>query len=181
MAQAAGGTRGAAAGGAAKLSLAEPAEATPSASPDVDDNSHSLQVSVGAIIEMKGRIEWSTSPFAVTALMPRKSGNEGLLIGDRIISINGENVTRKETVDQLYKLLTGSRGSCVCIVVDRLSIPIDPVKRTQIDTVKVTEVTLSVPRSTLQEHFAGKVLQVAEIIFEGWMAKDGRFLSSFKR
>ena len=117
MAQAAGGTRGAAAGGAAKLSLAELAEATPSASPDVDDNSHSLQVSVGAIIEMKGRIEWSTSPFAVTALMPRKSGNEGLLIGDRIISINGENVTRKETVDQLCKLLTGSRGSCVCIVV----------------------------------------------------------------
>jgi hypothetical protein len=33
----------------------------------------------------------------------------------------------------------------------------------------------------VQEHFAGKVLEIAEIIFEGWIAKDGRFSSSFKR
>ena len=75
--------------------------------PSADGSCHhndqlGLQVSVGARIEERPLVDWSTSPFVVTALMPRQSGHR-LLIGDRILSINGQNVTQISDIN----LLTG--------------------------------------------------------------------------
>ena len=100
--------------------------------------------------------------------MPRDSGNKGLRIGDRILSINGESVTRLSTSGWLSNLLTGPLGSSVDIVVDRVVCVPQPL-------------ALSVPRSSIEEHFGGKVFRDGEIILQGWIAKDGRFSSEFKR
>jgi hypothetical protein len=127
-----------------------------------------LQVQVGARIErQEERVDWSVSPFVVTALMPRDAGNKGLRIGDRILSINGESVTHMPT-SGLSRSLTGPLGSSVDIVVDRATCTPQPL-------------ALSVPRSSIEEHIGGKVFRDGEVIFQGWIAKDGRFSSAFKR
>jgi len=132
-------------------------------------SSGGLQVQVGARIErQEERVDWSVSPFVVTALMPRDAGNKGLRIGDRILSINGESVTHMPTSDALSHLLTGPLGSSVDIVVDRATCTPQPL-------------ALSVPRSSIEEHFGGKVFGTGDVIFEGWIAKDGRFSSAYKR
>ena len=153
------------AGRAAQVSLAEVAEtaAPPSSSPVVG-----LQVSIGAIIAKKACVEWSISPFVVTELMPRYSDNKSLRIGDRILSIDGQSVTHMTTVNPLSDLLMGPPCSCVRVVVDRVICEADPI-------------SLSVARCTVQKHFESRFFGENEVIFEGWIAKDGRFSSSFKR
>ena len=136
--------------------------------PSADGSCHhndqlGLQVSVGARIEERPLVDWSTSPFVVTALMPRQSGHP-LLIGDRILSINGQNVTQISDIN----LLTGPLGTSVDVVVDRVLCAPQPL-------------ALSVPRSSVEEHFGGKVFGNGDVIFQGWITKDGRFSSSFKR
>jgi hypothetical protein len=128
-----------------------------------------LQVQIGARIErQEDRVDWSTSPFVVTALMPRDAGNKGLRIGDRILSINGESIAHMPTSDALSYLLTGPLGTSVDIVVDRVTCAPQPL-------------ALHVPRSSVEEHFGGKVFGNGAVICEGWIAKDGRFSSTFKR
>ena len=128
----------------------------------------SLQVAVGARIERKPLVEWSVSPFVVTALMPRDSGSKGLRISDRVLAINGQSVTHMATSDSLYDLLVGPLGTSVDIVVDRVTCAPQPL-------------ALSVPRSSIEEHFGGKVFSEGEVILQGWISKDGRFSSTFKR
>ena len=140
---------------------------SPGGSSDHHDGS-SLQVAVGARIERKPLVEWSVSPFVVTALMPRDSGSKGLRISDRVLAINGQNVTLMENSDSLYGLLAGPLGSSVDIVVDRVTCVPQPL-------------ALSVPRSSVEEHFGGKVYSKGEIIWQGWISKDGVFSSTFKR
>ena len=146
---------------------------SPSPTPAGGSSNHhdhfDLQVSVGARIErQEERVDWSVSPFVVTALMPRGAGNKGLRIGDRILSISGESVTHTTSSSSLTHLLTGPLGSSVDIVVDRVTCVPQPL-------------ALSVPRSSIEEHFGGKVLGDGDVIFEGCITKDGRFSSSFKR
>ena len=131
------------------------------------DHAHGLQVSIGVVIDMKNCVDWSISPFAVTSLMQR-SPKHCLRIGDRILSIDGQSVTHFTTVKPLYDLLLGPPSSCVRLVVDRVICEDDPVP-------------LSVPRMSVQEHFEARAFNDHEIIFQGWIAKDGRFSSSFKR
>ena len=140
-------------------------------SPGGSSNHHdgsSLQVAVGARIERKPLVEWSVSPFVVTALMPRYSGSKGLRISDRVLAINGQSVTHMATSDSLYDLLAGPLGTSVDIVVDRVTCAPQPL-------------ALSVPRSSIKEHFGGKVFSEGEVIWQGWISKDGRFSSTFKR
>ena len=140
-------------------------------SPGGSSNHHdgsSLQVTVGARIERKPLVEWSVSPFVVTALMPRDSGSKGLRISDRVLAINGQSVTHLATRDSLYDLLVGPLGTSVDIVVDRVTCAPQPL-------------ALSVPRSSIEEHFGGKVFSAGEVIWQGWISKDGRFSSTFKR
>ena len=151
-------------GSAAQLELAE---TVPSSSPDRGDHAHGLQVSIGVVIDRKQRVDWSVSPFAVHSLMQRFP-KDCLRIGDRILSINGQSVTHFTNVKPLYDLLLGPPCSCVRVVVDRVICENDPVP-------------FSVPRMSLQEHFEARAFIDHEIIFQGWIAKDGRFSSSFKR
>lgn len=144
----------------------ELAETLPSPSPDWD-HALGLQVSIGVVIEKKERVDWSVSPFAVTSLMQR-SPEHCLRIGDRILSINGQSVTHITTVKPLYDLLLGAACSCVRVVVDRVICPDDPVP-------------FSVPRLSVQEHFGARSFLDHEPIFQGWIAKDGRFSSCFNR
>jgi hypothetical protein len=140
-------------------------------SPGGSSNHHdssSLQVTVGACIERKPPVEWSVSPWVVTALMPRDSGSRGLRISDRVLAINGQSVTHMATIDSLHDLLEGPVGSSVDIVVDRVTCAPQPL-------------ALSEPRSSYEEHFGKKVFNRGEVIFEGWISKDGRFSSTFKR
>ena len=131
----------------------------------------SLQVAIGARIERKPLVEWSVSPFVVTGLMPRDSGSKGLRISDRVLAINGQSVTHMATSDSLswlYDLLAGPLGSSVDIVVDRVTCAPQPL-------------ALSVPRSSVEEHFGGKIFSNGDVIWQGWISKDGRFSSTFKR
>ena len=73
-----------------------------------------------------------------------------------------------ENSDSLYGLLAGPLGSSVDIVVDRVTCAPQPL-------------ALSVPRSSVEEHFGGKVWSQGEIILQGRISKDGRFSSTFKR
>jgi hypothetical protein len=127
-----------------------------------------LQVSIGAIIVKRKLVLWSISPFVVTELMPRYSDNKSLRIGDRILSIDGQSVTHMTTINPLSDLLMGPPCSFVRVVVDRVTCEADPLP-------------LSVARCTLQEHFESRLFGENEVIFQGWIAKDGRFSSSFKR
>ncbi len=128
----------------------------------------SLDVAAGARIEKQALVDWSVSPFVVTALMPRDSGEKGLRIGDRVLSINGESVTHMATSDSLSDLLTGPLGSSVDIVVERVTCAPQPL-------------ALSVPRSSIEEHFGAKLVRNHDIICQGWITKDGQFLSVLKR
>jgi hypothetical protein len=91
-------------------------------------------------------------------------GPEGLRISDRVLAINCQSVTHIATSDSLYDLLAGPLGSSVDIVVDRVTCAPQPL-------------TLSVPRSSIEEHLGGKVFSDGEVIWQGWISiisKDGR-------